>query len=726
MIGFIAFFSLLLTSVIPSQAQADEWETYGTPRTPASTGYTCQIDSECLNYLHNTLLNEQSSESVYQICKEVHKRNKDCCLDPSGCSAPYAEDSNLKENSHSFFQQHGGNVTSCQLNNLSSLMSGLSQVQNSFCSNGKTHCREMCKNKLEDLRRVFRDCFSVEDQYSISHVLEKAKKSSNDPDCYREINKVAEIYKRQSRNQTALFKDHLESQDIVDCAAIGREKAASNLNTLAVNICQQAQQQRQIAEVQQRQEQAIQEAAKPQTGTEFGSGSLSSEPGNNQSRGEIEGSGGLGSEALLGAAAGALALKKSLKGGNKSPSQVGSFESVNTGTTSTGTHSQRLTSQGSTNSSRTSNSRQRTTDRKTVTSATPNTVGTSHLAGNQANTASKPLQLAQAGGSSGCPMRIPKIRSAVVFQSVEAPQIEPMSKQDHPPYDDYDLVRVKHAGILIRLFPHSIRRNKRVAVALHIDNEKFYSRCFHKPFNGEMKQGNEKNCSFTKDDLRKDGYYKFFPLPMLEEIMNRKKKNLPIKVILYPTRYRTNTDCWNTKTVRVNIKQTPGLELALTRIKPGRNCNYQITPLQTMWNFTNSKEIKSYLAAMFPVPWAVIKNLNTHKNQSFIPGNCNNNPALKRKSKTVGLLADINTLERERALGKYSKLLAIVPKEYFIFHKEINPVTKKPPAGLVVLPDWETELWVLGVTLKFGFLGGSWNIALVSDTRKITELYPMK
>ena len=34
------------------------------------------------------------------------------------------------------------------------------------------------------------------------------------------------------------FENHLESQDIVDCAGIGREKPPANLNSLAVNICQ--------------------------------------------------------------------------------------------------------------------------------------------------------------------------------------------------------------------------------------------------------------------------------------------------------------------------------------------------------------------------------------------------------------------------------------------------------------------------------------------------------
>ena len=69
---FFIIFSLLLTSLTLFSSPADEWETYGAIRSPASTdGYTCRIDSECLNYLYSNLLNPKSGESVYQVCKEA-------------------------------------------------------------------------------------------------------------------------------------------------------------------------------------------------------------------------------------------------------------------------------------------------------------------------------------------------------------------------------------------------------------------------------------------------------------------------------------------------------------------------------------------------------------------------------------------------------------------------------------------------------------------------------
>ena len=54
------------------------------------------------------------------------------------------------------------------------------------------------------------------------------------------------------------------------------------------------------------------------------------------------------------------------------------------------------------------------------------------------------LMLAQANSRSGnCPVSMPRIKSAVVFQSVEAPQIEPMRAQAKFPYNNYDLVMGK-------------------------------------------------------------------------------------------------------------------------------------------------------------------------------------------------------------------------------------------------------------------------------------------
>ncbi|MCY4512908.1 MAG: hypothetical protein OXB86_04400, partial [Bdellovibrionales bacterium] len=711
MTGLIAFFSFLLTFFTFFQAQADEWETYGTSRTPASTGYTCRIDSDCLDHLHNTLLNKQSPESVYSICEEVHNRNKNCCLNPSGCNAPYAEGSNLKENSYSFFQQHGGNATSCQLNNLSGLMSGLSQLQNNFCSNGKIHCQEMCKNKQEELRRVFKDCFSVEDRYSINHVLEKAKNPTSHHDCYKEVRNVAEIYKRQSRNQTALFKDHLKSQDIVDCSGIGKEKATSNLNSLAVNICQQAQKKKQEVEAKQIQTEITPQEVTTKPEAKLGSENLSSGPGNNQSGNEIEGSGGLGSEALLGtagAAAGALALKKSLRKDNKGSSQNKGFENANLRTAS-----KRARSQGNKGSSRTRNATRQNISSRGTERTTP-TAGSGHLSGSKTKSStSKPLQLAESRISVGkCPVHVPKIKSAVVFQSVMAPQIEPMNEQKHPPYDNYELVMGKRAGILVKL-EKGFRENKSFSLNLYIRKKFYHSKCFHKPFSGNMIYNQLKDCGFSKRDLERDGYYKFLLFPMGKPI-----KKVPVTVVLASNTYHKNKNCRIGKNFRVSIVKTPKLKLGFARIDGGQRCstNYNPSSQAKVREFVNSDEVKKYIPAMFPVSGISAEILLTENNRNSIPGSCNKrlaDPANKRSTITIGMLRDISTLEEKRALGGYSKIFAIVPRSYFKFHNE-----PKTTRGLFLHP-YRKELKLFS-RMEFGpDIGrGSWNVAFVRDNAK--------
>ena len=708
MTGFIAFFSFLLTFFTFFQAQADEWETFGTPRIPASTGYTCRIDSNCLDHLYNTLLNKQSPESIYSFCEEVHNRNKNCCLNPSDCNAPYAEGSNLKENSYSFFQQHGGNVTSCQLNNLSSLMSGLSQMQNGFCSNGKNHCREMCRNKLGELRRVFRDCFSVEDRYSINHVLEKAKNPTSNHDCYKEMNNVAEIYRRQSRNQRALFKDHLESQDIVDCAGIGREKATSNLNSLAVSICQQAQQKRQEIETTQRQEEVTPQEMTTKPEVKLGSENLSSGLGNNQSKNEVEGSGGLGSEALLGAAgatAGALALKKSLKKDNKGSSQGKGFENTNLKTISKKAHSQ-----GDKNSSRTRNAtRKNTTSRRTKKATS--TAGSGHLSGSKTKpSTAKPLQLAESRISTGkCLVHVPEIKSTVMFQSVEAPQIEPMNEQEHPPYNNYDLVRGKRAGVLVEL-GRGFKENISFTLKLYVGKKLYRSKCHHTPLIGQMTNNEFTDCIFKKSDLDRDGYHKFFPFPLFKPV-----KNISVWIVLMPKSYQQNRKCWKGKHSGVSIIETPGLKLGFTGINGGRSCSgYNPAPLEKVRSFVNSKEVKDYLPSMFPVPWIKAELLTMHNNKDYISGNCNNkkaNPTDTSSIRTiVGTLRDIDTLERMRGLKGYSKIIAVTSKDYFDFH--LNFHDKFSLVGFVLLPFRRESL--NSEVLK----GGSWNVAFVRDDQE--------
>lgn len=215
------------------------------------------------------------------------------------------------------------------------------------------------------------------------------------------------------------------------------------------------------------------------------------------------------------------------------------------------------------------------------------------------------IQIAQSGSQSDrCPISMPKIKSAVVFQSVEAPQIEPMSKQAHPPYNNYDLVMGKPAGVLIQLDTKTMDTKKEFAMDLFVAGDsKYLDKCFHEPFAGDMKDGQQDFCFFTKNDLRFEGNYKFFPLPMNEELLNLEKENLSITATLYPRGYSEDQRCLKEKTFRISIIYTGGLKLGFTRIDGGKNCyasrdintGYSPVSFNIVRNFVNSTEVKSYI-----------------------------------------------------------------------------------------------------------------------------------
>ena len=95
-----------------------------------------------------------------------------------------------------------------------------------------------------------------------------------------------------------------------------------------------------------------------------------------------------------------------------------------------------------------------------------------------------------------------------------------------------------------------------------------------------------------------------------------------------------------------------------------------------------------------------------------IKGNCNNRLFERDSSITEGLLTDIDALERKRRDTNSDKLFAIVPKDYFLFHGEGSP------RGMVVEPRWREWRWVWFIKkhwFKWGFFGGSWNVAFIKD-----------
>ena len=374
--------------------------------------------------------------------------------------------------------------------------------------------------------------------------------------------------------------------------------------------------------------------------------------------------------------------------------------------------------------------------------ASKNSSSRSKGAKTETSSSANQIKMAQARSQSNkCPVSTPYIQSAIVFQSVEAPQIEPMKKQDYFPYDNYDLVKGKPAGVLVHINKENIDRKKEFALYMYIAGSKRYiEKCFHSPFASSYKNGppdplankDQDFCFWTRSDLKKEGYHKFFPLP--NRILNKERRNLTVKLVIYPRGYSKNKACLKQSFFRMNIIKTGSLKLGFTRIKARRNCRgYRPTRFQTVKDLAYSKEVTSYIESMFPVEQVSSKALRyTLEGSSFdyVEGSCDNSLSLKLSTDddivTNGFLSDIDWLSQVSSGLNRDKLFAVVPESYFRFHGQVND-RGKTPAGLVFTPNWkETKLedgfWNLwGLLAHFRLkeeginIGGSWNVAFVSD-----------
>ena len=169
---FALFFSFFYSPILLSENNPDRVQNQ-----IESPSYTCQLNQDCLNYLHNSLLNKESSESIYQFCEVSYQNSRDCCINPSQCGESYAEDlaQSLRSHSLGITRQAGSDLQSCQLNNLSNLIHSLSSVQSGVCHAGVENCKSSCENKLEKFKQTFRNCFFIQYPHTIDSVLKKAQ-----------------------------------------------------------------------------------------------------------------------------------------------------------------------------------------------------------------------------------------------------------------------------------------------------------------------------------------------------------------------------------------------------------------------------------------------------------------------------------------------------------------------------------------------------------------------
>ena len=270
----------------------------------------------------------------------------------------------------------------------------------------------------------------------------------------------------------------------------------------------------------------------------------------------------------------------------------------------------------------------------------------------------------------------PQIKQAVVFQSVEAPQIEPLQHQYEDqqglPYGEYDLVRRKPAVVFVDI-EGSGKETGRLKV--FVNNNLYLEETL------EIKQGD-----FPID------------LPMRADELLDGVGSATIWIYFIPD---SDPDCWDGTSFKVTVWETKKLYLRFAKIN-NRNCKplreyplyqiggrrtyensynmnnlprwpYESVSFEDVENFIFSDEVQYYLPEMLPVSE---DGLRIYRDIIDLEGYCDNSPIEKsdpsfdEHSVSIGILEDINELERQRIKQKEAenKIVAIIPKDYIPFH----------------------------------------------------------
>ena len=285
--------------------------------------------------------------------------------------------------------------------------------------------------------------------------------------------------------------------------------------------------------------------------------------------------------------------------------------------------------------------------------------------------------------------RAPWIDQAVVFQSVEAPQIEPLQLQYEDrqglPYGEYDLVRRKASTVFVDI--ENPKRRSSAVLRAFVDNRLFFQ---------EEIRGSQTNLPID--------------LPMREGELLDGVGSARVRIRLIPAE---EPSCYDETSFKVTVWETKKLDLKFAKIN-NRNCKplieyplyqiggyrtyeqsyntnnlpywpYESVSDRTVENFKFSDEVQNYLPELLPLARG---DFRVYRDIIDLEGYCDNypirryEPAFRKYSTSRGVLEDINRIERQRITqkGVENKMVAIVPKDYFPFH-QANSLEKEDAIG---------------------------------------------
>lgn len=755
--------------------------------------WTCELDYDCLSYLQSEL-NKENDSSVYQACQYEYDRVKTCCESLDNCPSHYGVDRDL-ENIKSNLLNSAGNQAGCSAENMSNLIANIAGIQKKVCELGAKTCKSKCEDRLGHLKRRIKSCFSISS--SIDKALKQANSSKGNTVCYKELKEIADKYKRQSRTGRSELREDLSSQDIVDCeglknkgnTAVGAKKAMEICSQVNQELLQKKQaeqkekeeeerlerEEAKKAEEEERQRERVEEEKRladerqkreiAEYAEELDKSAVEKEKriedhkvfmkerfGRDLEKEELE-SEEVKSEAEKEKAQGV----KNIKQAESSKAGAVALTGAVTGTGSeekTPANSHKMTSQ--------SKKDKKPANKKTEA---PEAKASPKEQSNQAQFSEKASISSLAGNTEGtdqCPA-MPEITSQVVYQSVEAPQIEPLNEETDP-YNNYDLVANKPAVILVSLKPpKNINDKKEYKISLKVNDQEIETECSKKFHKIEIiKEDNDFSFSKRKCKLRNRHFR-----AVIKQVKKRKEYQQYIKesdihnsyiFIPIPTKYKgskrsinrklfivitnpENPACISTKKdISVTIRKTSPLHLDFINltynsnhfILPyGRNdppkidsnkyCqenNIEVSDYSIINKFANSKEVNEYLPMMYPIGERQLSAIAD--NQNFIFGTCNNKYYADTNT-TIGLISDVQRANLLTELNYISQSdIDVIDDPLYRTQKGFSILNRK----LVVIvsenymqyhKSSNTSGFVLIPKTIAGKLEGSWNVAFVSE-----------
>lgn len=296
--------------------------------------------------------------------------------------------------------------------------------------------------------------------------------------------------------------------------------------------------------------------------------------------------------------------------------------------------------------------------------------------------------------------RPPLSLSQVVYQTVKAPQIEPVEMENRRPFDNYDLLRDKPAGIILKIkkkgwakaledfnwYEKQALENFNFSLSLRINGEVYNEISCSKNIDRKniiyrpdlSKGGKEVSiepkaeyCHINWWDVNENSIYKFIPLPTFSEELLGQYLGLVNIEIVSKLKYAgiVVRPCSSFESFTVNMLKPKEFIILFTGVSMEKclHGRKSVISEEQMESYILSSEVKRHFYEMFPVSTRILKRpivLPIRENNEELvgfSGSC--------KNKTMeGIFSDILFANELRKKYRAGRIFVVFTKDYLDFH----------------------------------------------------------